>query len=174
MTPCANAAQPFIRADLREKPRRPLNSNVGPSNDVMSKEINTNVSEWYCGDSFEGVDELSDLDYACLLLPDLDYESQLNAIKNLLQRHHRANQQISDEIKEIEAHARQLTGILNQQAIDDWLDRLHTSVYQDAAHSMAAVGMLAPLVESIYHQIFLKLSDFNLSQSLLPNNEWGR
>jgi hypothetical protein len=26
--PCGNGAQPFFRADLREKPRRPLNSNV--------------------------------------------------------------------------------------------------------------------------------------------------
>ena len=33
---------------------------------------------------------------------------------------------------------------------DEWLDSLHHSIFQDAAHSMAAVGMLAPFVESLF------------------------
>lgn len=31
---------------------------------------------------------------------------------------------------------------------------MHSSVYQDAAHSMAAVGMIAPFVESVFYQAF--------------------
>lgn len=34
---------------------------------------------------------------------------------------------------------------------------MHASVYQDAAHSMAAVGMLAPLVETIFRTAFLNI-----------------
>ena len=34
------------------------------------------------------------------------------------------------------------------------VDHLHQSVFQDAAHSMAAVGMLAPFVESLFKQAF--------------------
>lgn len=86
--------------------------------------------------------------------------------KDLLQRHKRAKQLLGEEIKEIKAHSRQLSGIRNQQAVDEWVDRKHTSVYQDAAHSMAAVGMLAPLVESIFHQALLGTRDYYVSQSL--------
>ena len=115
--------------------------------------------------------DLSDRDYACVLLPDLDYEAQLYAIRDLLQCHMRADQLLCEEIKEIEAHVRQLSGIRNQQAVDEWVDRMHASVYQDAAHSMAAVGMLAPLVESIFHQAFLETRVYYVSHSMhLPSH----
>jgi hypothetical protein len=64
-----------------------------------------------------------------------------------------------------------LSGIRNQQAVDEWVDRMHSSVYQDAAHSMAAVGMLAPLVESIFHQAYLGTRAYYASQSMhLPSH----
>jgi hypothetical protein len=106
-----------------------------------------------CGDhAGAGFPQLDDRDYACLLLPDLDYDAQLRAIHNLLRLHRRASGELGEEIREIDAYARRSVGLRNERAVDEWLDRMHASVYQDAAHSMAAVGMLAPLVESIFHQ----------------------
>lgn len=99
--------------------------------------------------------ELSDRDAAFLVLPDLDYDSQLAAIHQLLRRHRAADQELKREITEIEAFAARTSGLRNQRAIDEWTDRLHHSVYQDAAHSMAAVGMLAPMIESVFYQTFL-------------------
>ena len=98
--------------------------------------------------------ELSDRDAACLVLPNLDYDSQLAAIHHLLSRHREADQGLEREIAEIETFARRTSGLRNQHAIDEWTDRLHHSIYQDTAHSMAAVGMLAPLIESVFYQTF--------------------
>ena len=64
------------------------------------------------------------------------------------------NKSPRDEIVEIEAFAKRTSGLRNQRAVDEWVDHLHASVYQKAAHSMAAVGMLAPLFESILCQSF--------------------
>ncbi len=101
-----------------------------------------------------GVPKLSDRDTACLVLPDLDYDAQLMAIHSLLRQHADADRASQEEIKRIEEFARQTSGCRNDHAVDEWIDRLHSSTYQDAAHSMAAVGMLAPFVESIFYQAF--------------------
>lgn len=113
----------------------------------------------YGEDAGAGFRELDDRDYACILLPDLDYDAQLRAIDGLLRRHRQATSALNYEIRQIDVDARRLTGLRNQQAVDEWLDRIHASVYQDAAHSMAAVGMLAPLVESIFHQALLRVRE---------------
>lgn len=137
----------------------------------MTKKTHAETPEWYLAGHTDDFLDLSDRDYACVLLPDLDYEAQFDAIKDLLQRHMQADQLLSKEITEIEAHARKLSGIRNQQAVNEWVDRMHASVYQDAAHSMAAVGMLAPLVESIFHQAFLGIRVYYVSQSMhLPSH----
>lgn len=47
-----------------------------------------------------------------------------------------------------------LRGDTASGAVDQWVSVLHDSVYQRAAHSMAAVGMLAPLVESMFDEAF--------------------
>jgi hypothetical protein len=98
--------------------------------------------------------EMDSRDAAALLLPDLDDKAQLIAIHSLLSRNRLANKELDDEIKRIEEFARQTSGFRNQRAVDEWVERMHDSVYQDAAHSMAAVGMLAPLIESIFTQAF--------------------
>ena len=98
--------------------------------------------------------ELSDHDTACLVLADLDYEAQLVAIHGLLDRHRKAEAALGEEIKEIEAIAQRTSGLRNEVAVSEWIDRLHSSVYQDAAHSMSAVGMLAPFVESLFYHAF--------------------
>ena len=98
--------------------------------------------------------ELSDRDAACLLLPDLDYDAQLAAIHHILRRHRDADEALRQEIADIEATAQRTSGWRSERVVIEWTDRVHASVYQDAAHSMAAVGMLAPLVESIFNQAF--------------------
>src|SRR5690606_3700853 len=101
-----------------------------------------------------GVPELSDRDTACMVLPDLDYDSQLVAIRHALRRHQQADDKLRQEIAEIKAFAQRTSDIRNEYAVNEWVDRLYHSVYQDAAHSMAAVGMLAPMFESVFYQAF--------------------
>lgn len=97
---------------------------------------------------------LSDSDLACVLLPDLDYRAQLIAIRTLLGRNEHFDTAIAEESRQLEQHARQTKGLLNEHIVDMWVDCLHESTYQKIAHSMAAVGMLAPLIETIFHQAF--------------------
>lgn len=99
-------------------------------------------------------------DYASFVLPDLDFESQLIAIRHQLKTHKTSDEELAQEIKDIEKYAKSHSGYRNQKAVDDWVDRLHSSVYQSAAHSMAAVGMLAPFIESLFFQSFMGMKDF--------------
>jgi hypothetical protein len=100
------------------------------------------------------MDDFEPRDYLCALELDFDIESQLAAIRALLRLNKGAEQAVDEEIKELEEHARRLTGDANEWAVDEWVDTVHRSAYEGAAHSMAAVGMLAPLVETIFHQCF--------------------
>ena len=83
-------------------------------------------------------------------LEELDYDAQLLAIRSLLFRQERADQELSDRIGKVGKVARQTSGIASDCAVDEWVDLAHSSCYQDAAHSMAAVGMIAPFIESIF------------------------
>jgi hypothetical protein len=117
--------------------------------------------------------ELSDRDSACIVLADLDYEAQLIAIHGLLDRHRKAEALLAEEIKEIEAIAEKTSGLRNEAAVSELTDRFHSSVYQDAAHSMAAVGMLAPFVESLFYHAFRGIQRQMVGTSS-PLNSHGR
>jgi hypothetical protein len=101
-----------------------------------------------------GLRHMDDRDMACVILPDLDYEAQLVAIADLLRRHKKEDEQTAAQIKEVEDFARRTSGLRNEHAVDEWIDLLHGSTYQEAAHSMAAIGMIAPLIESLFYQAF--------------------
>ncbi len=103
---------------------------------------------------------------ASFILGGPDYDAQLFAIRRLLRRHRQADEELSKEIKDIEEFARRASGVANDRAVDEWVDHLHHSVFQDAAHSMAAVGMLAPFLESLFHHAFIGARD------LLERHGW--
>lgn len=105
----------------------------------------------------ENADSTETRDYLYCLEIDFDIDAQLAAIRELLRRNLKAKEVLSEEIDRFEERARRLAGTQSDFATDEWVDRLHHSVYQDAAHSMATVGMLAPFVETIFHQCFLAI-----------------
>jgi len=110
--------------------------------------------EWPNGAGQSGIPKFDDHGAASLVLLDLDYDSQIAAIHHLLKRNRRADDELLADIKRIEESAQRTRGLRNEQAVDEWTDHLNAAVFQDAAHSMAAVGMLAPLIESIFYQAF--------------------
>lgn len=126
-------------------------------------------------DSFDnGLGDLDPEDFACVVLPDLNYEAQLIAIAHLLSAHQNAYVESEEEIKDIEKFAQNTKGARNEYAVDQWLERLHSSTFQNAAHSMSAVGMLAPLFESIFHQAFYGIKEnlFPEKQTLPTHQRW--
>jgi hypothetical protein len=110
-------------------------------------------------------------DFACILLPAIDYDSQLQAIGSLLEQHRQNEQRSSERILEIERELPSLSGVRSHMANDERVDLLNMSVYADAAHSMAAIGMLAPFIESVFYQAFQSARTyFGDATDLLPEH----
>lgn len=101
--------------------------------------------------------EITNRDQALFLIEERDFEAQLIAIKKVLRRNQKADEAVAEEIRELDAEIRNSARPYDEYRMrmeDEWVDAMHDSVFQDAAHSMAAVGMLAPLVESVFVSIF--------------------
>lgn len=100
---------------------------------------------------------ISTRDQALFLIGERDLDSQLIAIKGVLRRNREAEKQVTEEINALDAQLRTYAGDseeYRQHMEDHWVGTLHGTVFQDAAHSMSAVGMLAPFVESLFVSIF--------------------
>ncbi len=98
--------------------------------------------------------EITNRDRALFLIEEYDLEAQLLAIKSLLKRNSESDKNLEAEIKALEAEIRKHSGAYADYLQDSRIDHLHGSVFQDAAHSMSAIGMLAPFVESLFVAVF--------------------
>jgi hypothetical protein len=103
----------------------------------------------------------------------LEPDRQLRAIIKMLRYY-------SDESDRLEA-ALQTAEVEYAQAGEDELSgasrklsRLSgESIYDDAAYSMGAVGMLAPFVEAIFYQSFVAISEkFRSAPTVFPHKRW--
>ena len=127
-------------------------------------ELDTNQEmelRWYLGD----------------LDVDLNIETQWIAIYSLLAKTKAADAEIAKEIQACEKHARTTDDDDAQEyAEGQWIDCLHQATYHGAAHSMAALGMLAPLFETVFHQylraICQKLTE--LGEPVGTHTRWSR
>jgi hypothetical protein len=102
--------------------------------------------------------KLTDRERGYLFLEEIDVEAQLAAARSLLRRNQAADEALAEEIKGFEKQAREVDEEQAWLVEDMWVERIHSSVYQDAANSMAAVGMLAPMFESLFTNLFRALS----------------
>ncbi|MDE2879120.1 hypothetical protein [Candidatus Palauibacter soopunensis] len=103
-----------------------------------------------CDDAGAGLEEITDRDIGEGVL-EPDFRSQLIAIRIVLERNRDAEEKLTTEIRKIEADIRERGG--DSWMVDHWVDTLHSSTFLDAAHSMAAVGLIAPLMESLFGRI---------------------
>lgn len=106
--------------------------------------------------------KLSHRDRALSLLGNNDLNSQLIAIRSLLRRNREAEAQVSQEIKQLASHIKACVDGDQEYQMhleNHWVDTLHGAVFQDAALSMSAIGMLAPLIESLFVSIFRGLQN---------------
>lgn len=121
------------------------------------------VTDWgnTAGAGFEGF-EISNRDLALFLIRERDLNAQLIALKGVLRRNRDAKELVAEEIKALDTHIRANAGEseeYRQHMEDQWVESLHGTVFQDAAHSMSAVGMLAPFVEALFVSIFRGLRE---------------
>lgn len=101
--------------------------------------------------------DFDDRDHGLFLLEDIDLDAQLLAVRSLLRRNRQADEELTSEIERLDALARSADGDRAHHLVDAWVDEMHGSVYQGAANSMAAAGMLAPLIESMLVAMFAEI-----------------
>ena len=106
------------------------------------------------GDSGWESFEVSKRERALFLIHEYDLEAQLLAIKDVVRRNRQSDEVLAAQIKALDAEICKSRDEYVYQLQDCWIDELHNSVFQDAAHSMSAVGMLAPFVESLFVAVF--------------------
>ena len=112
--------------------------------------------------------ELDARDEAILALHAMDVEAQLIAVRALLKRNAEADQLVRDDIRALIEEADKLSSNDDEQHFleERWVEENQRAVYQDAAHSMAAVGMLAPLCESLFVAVFETLRAISPSSTI--------
>ena len=129
-------------------------------NEDVWKEHEDQDSSWF---------DVSNRDLALGLFGEHDLEAQLLAITGLLSRNQQDDEALEAKIKQLDKDARanaRRSAMYRLQLEDERLDSLHHSVFQDAAHSMAAVGMLAPFIESLFVSIFGALRKYEKSNDV--------
>ena len=86
-----------------------------------------------------------------------NYRSQMDAIRALFNRLNQSEDDLQERILEVEEYAVEATDEPNEFGMDERDFLVHFSIFQDAAHSMAAVSMLAPTVESAFKDVCRKI-----------------
>lgn len=112
--------------------------------------------------------EVSNRDQALFLIRERDLEAQLLAIRGTLTRNQQAELAVAAKIKQLEDQLRTYAdGDQRYQMYLEgrWENAMYGTVFQDAAYSMAAVGMLAPFVESLFVSIFSGLRETEQSNN---------
>ena len=128
-------------------------------NDDLWKEFENQDFSWF---------EVSNRDQALFLIREFDLEAQLIAIRAALERNRQTDAVVAEKIKELEEQVRAYAGGDEEYQMyleGNWIDAMHGSVFQDGAYSMAAVGMLAPFVESLFVSIFSGLREHEQSNN---------
>lgn len=112
------------------------------------------------------LDEVSDRDIALGILPP-NYEAQLHSIRDLLSSNREAEDAEVARLPELEELGRKQP---SERIADDRVDLLYSITYQDATHSMAAIGLLAPFVESVFDHVFRHLERVMKREQPQPNS----
>ena len=139
-------------------PRRPQNRKPRgqhPQNALTPALVSVReYLEYLCDDAGVGFEAVADRDIGLAILTP-NYASQWVAIRSILQRNQEVDDQASARIRELEADIRR-----HGCAQHHWGNtQLHDKIFLDAAHSMAAIGLIAPLMESLFGRIVTYFKD---------------
>lgn len=119
--------------------------------------------------SSKGFDILSDYERSWFFCGHINFIGQLDAINSLLKNNSQEYQKLKKRIDDADSR-------------DDLAELIEKSIYISSAHSMAAVGMLAPFTESLFCTFFKNVGEYynnyNLclpvgDRSKLKNNIWN-
>ena len=81
---------------------------------------------------------------------EFDYVSQLQAARQLLVNNEQAEAKLSEEIEDIQGWTATVSRDEGDVAFVHTIELISESIYQQLAHSMAAVGVIAPVIEAVF------------------------
>lgn len=124
--------------------------------------------------SFENL--LDDRDHLFALLDTIDWDAQLDAIRDVLRRNRAAADAVSSNIQMLKEEARSYSGPYPDRVVDDHVDAMYRSSYSDAAVSLSAIGMIVPMLESVFSQSFQSLGLMYDAKGMSPphHRRWQR
>lgn len=124
--------------------------------------------------SFGGL--LDHRDHLYLLLPTLDWDSQILALKSMLRNNANALKASDDEIAKSKEYLQDYDGPHHSHYVDEHVNLLHHSVYSEATASMSAIGMVAPMIETIFCQSMSELGALYKLAGIEPpaHKRWKR
>ena len=101
------------------------------------------------------IDDVSWPEFApTLVLDGAEFYGQLDAIRGFLSSQQQAHQVLSQKLRDCEQRISKATGDERQSLIEgEYLELYDRYVYEGSARSMASVGMLAPLVETLFKRL---------------------
>ena len=115
--------------------------------------------------------EFSNRDEALIVTSQIDLEAQLLAIKKVLHGNQKENERESAKTENFEKSLQDVHEEYADHYVQEWVERLHNSVFLNAAHSMSAVGMLAPFFESLFDSVFKNLRETHAQGSMQMVND---
>ena len=134
--------------------------------------MNFEISEQHPG--FD--DLLDDRDYLLRLLDTIDWDAQLDAIESVLARNRSAAEDVAATIAGLEEQAKTYSGPYHDHVVDQHIEAIWRSAYSDAAISLAALGMIVPMAESVFSQSFQALGSMYVAKQMQPPDHprWKR
>lgn len=115
-------------------------------------------------------------DFLFFLLDNLDWDSQLSAVRLMIARNKEAREAYDKAIKRDKEEVQAYRGPYRHHYDDQHTDMLHETIFRDAAESMAAIGMIAPMVESTLGQSLAALGNMYETKKIAPpvHKRWTR
>jgi len=119
---------------------------------------------------------LDDRDYLYRLVSTIDWDAQLQAIRSVIRQHRISADGVSDNIKSLEEEARTYDGPYYDHVVDEHVDAKWRSSYSDAAISLSAIGMIVPMIETIFAQTLHALGAKYVAKGIAPpvHKRWQR
>jgi hypothetical protein len=117
--------------------------------------------------------KMPDKEWGLVFLEDIDLEAQMAAVRSLIRRNREADTELEAEIETLEAQVQTLADYEASIAEQIWVGQMQHSVFQDAANSMAAVGMLAPMFEALFTNVFAAMGREAAPKLVFPSSDDG-
>lgn len=124
-----------------------------------------------------GLDNLlDDRDYLYRLVETIDWDAQLDAIRGVLRLHRQSAEKVTDNILALRAQAESYEGPYHHHVVDQHTDAVWFSSYSEAAISLSALGMVVPMIESVFSQSLSALGALYAESTISPpaHRRWDR